>query len=214
MASERQHAANRANSRRSTGPKTLEGKAVVRFNGLRHGLLARAAVVLPGEDASAFEDLRDAIRADLAPIGPVESFLTDRVVNAMWRLWRLERVETALFHWRAHKIRADHLASQLPILSNSLFDMLDLSDRSPNTTKKALDRSMQECRRDEVLLARAFDADTRDGDAFGNLSRYQAGLERTLSRSLYELRQLQDQRRNRSSTVLDAEADQTEVPAI
>jgi hypothetical protein len=38
MASERQIAANRANAKRSTGPKTLVGKMKSRRNALRHGL--------------------------------------------------------------------------------------------------------------------------------------------------------------------------------
>ena len=46
MTSERQIAANRANALHSTGPKTPEGKAAVRQNALRHGLLA-GDVVLP-----------------------------------------------------------------------------------------------------------------------------------------------------------------------
>ncbi len=94
MTSERQKAANRANARRSTGPKSLAGKRAVRLNALRHGLLARD-VVLPDEPADAFEDLRNAVHADLAPSGPVEGLLADRVVNAMWRLRRLERAEAA-----------------------------------------------------------------------------------------------------------------------
>ena len=37
MASEKQNVANRANARRSTGPKSPTGKRAVRLNGLRHG---------------------------------------------------------------------------------------------------------------------------------------------------------------------------------
>jgi len=66
MTSERQKSANQANARRSTGPQTPEGKAVTRLNALGHGLLARD-VVLPGEDADAFEDLWNQVRADLSP---------------------------------------------------------------------------------------------------------------------------------------------------
>src|SRR6478752_1261687 len=98
LTSKRQTVANRANARRSTGPKSPEGKHAVRLNGLRHGLLSRD-VVLPGEDAAGFEELRNAICAELAPSGPLEGFLADRVVNAIWRLRRLERAEAALFHW-------------------------------------------------------------------------------------------------------------------
>ena len=97
MTNERQKAANRANALHSTGPKTPEGKAVVRLNALRHGLLTRD-VVLPGEDADAFEDLWNQVRANFSPVGPIEEFLVERVVNALWRLRRLARAETALFH--------------------------------------------------------------------------------------------------------------------
>ena len=38
---------------------------------MQHGLLCRD-VVLPGEDAEAFEDLRNRVWADLVPAGPLE----------------------------------------------------------------------------------------------------------------------------------------------
>jgi hypothetical protein len=44
MASERQIAANRANSRKSAGPKSRAGKARARQNADRHGLAARTPV--------------------------------------------------------------------------------------------------------------------------------------------------------------------------
>jgi hypothetical protein len=109
MTSEQRKDAYRANARHSTGPKTSEGKAAVRLNALRHGLLTRD-VVLPEEDADAFEELFNQVRANLSPVGPIEEFLTDRVVNAMWRLHRLERAETTPFHSRIHGLKADRLA--------------------------------------------------------------------------------------------------------
>jgi hypothetical protein len=112
MTSERQRIANQVNARRSTGPRTPEGKAVIRLNALRHGLLARD-VLLPGEDAQAFEDFWNQARADLSPIGPIEELLADRIVNAIWRLRRLTRAETALLHWRVYRIKAEHLANEV-----------------------------------------------------------------------------------------------------
>src|SRR5437667_157352 len=92
VTSERQKAANQANARHSTGPKTPKGKAVVRLNALRHGLLTRD-LVLPEEDADAFEDLWNRVRPKYSPVGPIEEFLVNRVVYTMWRLQRLARAE-------------------------------------------------------------------------------------------------------------------------
>jgi hypothetical protein len=91
MTSERQKAANRANALHSAGPRTQNGKGLVRFNAFRHGLLAQD-VVLPGEDGDAFEDLLNQVRANLSPVGPIEEFLVNRVVNAMWRLQARDEV--------------------------------------------------------------------------------------------------------------------------
>jgi hypothetical protein len=40
MTSEKQTQANQRNARKSTGPKTSEGKAVTRYNATKHDLLA------------------------------------------------------------------------------------------------------------------------------------------------------------------------------
>jgi hypothetical protein len=101
MMRDRQRDANRENARALTGPRTPEGKAAIRLNAVQHGLLCRD-VVLPGEDAEASEHLCNRVWTDLAPAGLVEELLTDRVINAMWRLRRLEQEECALFPWRIH----------------------------------------------------------------------------------------------------------------
>ena len=57
MASEKQVAANRANAKRSTGPKTVAGKALSRMNAYKHGLTAETNVI-GDEDPSEFDRLR------------------------------------------------------------------------------------------------------------------------------------------------------------
>ena len=45
--SERKLVANRKNAKRSTGPRTVQGKARTRFNALKHGLLAKQIMFSP-----------------------------------------------------------------------------------------------------------------------------------------------------------------------
>jgi hypothetical protein len=92
MSSEAQINANRLNSQKSTGPQSLEGKAAVSQNAVKHGLFASEAVV-KGENRGDFDLFRDEMLAELAPVGPVESILAARVVSLSWRLKRAERIQ-------------------------------------------------------------------------------------------------------------------------
>ena len=75
-----QEHANRSNAQKSTGPRTVEGKAVVAQNAVKHGLLAQE-VVIKGEDPGEFELYRDQMLGELAPVGQVESMLAAGVAS-------------------------------------------------------------------------------------------------------------------------------------
>jgi hypothetical protein len=77
MTSAKKAQANRQNALKSTGPKTPEGKAAVRLNAVRHGLLSRE-VLLPSEDDIAFTELNERLGDELQPVGEMESLLVDR----------------------------------------------------------------------------------------------------------------------------------------
>src|ERR1017187_1093431 len=82
-ASEAQFAANRENARRSTGPRTAEGKLASRMNAVKHGILS-SAVVVRGlrirEHEEEFKALRDLCWECLAPVGRMEEVLVDKIV--------------------------------------------------------------------------------------------------------------------------------------
>ena len=205
MTSERQKAANRANALHSTGPRTSEGKAAVRFNAFRHGILAQDAV-LPGEDVDAFEDLRNRVRAEFSPVGPIEEFLVDRLVSDMWRRQRLERTETALMHSRVQALKADRLAIEMHSYEKTFGDFMKIpchiTEAAHSEAHEALARARYERDRDEVLLGCAF---AKAADTFSELARYERSIERSFLRNLDELRQLQNKRKNRpSSSISDA----------
>ena len=89
--------ASRRNGAKSCGPKTPEGKARSAQNALKHGLRAQKHMVLPSENAAEFEALEAALMEELAPEGALQSALAQRVVSAVWRLERAERLEADLF---------------------------------------------------------------------------------------------------------------------
>jgi hypothetical protein len=97
--------ASRRNGAKSCGPKTPEGKARSAQNALKHGFRAQKHMVLPGEDAAELAALEAALIEELAPVGALQAALAQRVVSAVWRLSRAERLEAELF---AH----NHLAGR------------------------------------------------------------------------------------------------------
>ncbi len=92
MSTTAQILANRNNSKKSTGPKTDEGKAVASKNAVKHGLFAAEAVIT-GEDPAEYQAYHDQFLAELAPVGMVESMMAERIVSLAWRLRRAERMQ-------------------------------------------------------------------------------------------------------------------------
>jgi hypothetical protein len=163
----------------------------------------------------AFEDLWNQVWADRSPVGPIEEFLVNRIVNAMWRLQRLARAETAPFYSRVHGLKANRLETAVRSCEKTVLDRLqsppDITDKRAHTeASEALGRAKYERDRDEVLVGRALDADAKEGDAFAKLARYERSLERSLLRALDELRQLQDRRRHRPAPAI---SDAVTLPA-
>src|SRR5918993_5435632 len=78
----------------SGGPKTEEGKEVARWNATRHGIRSPAPVVPGVEKKEDWEEFRDGILEDLAPLGSLEFALAERVATLAWRLHRVIRYET------------------------------------------------------------------------------------------------------------------------
>jgi hypothetical protein len=95
MASRKQIAANRANAKRSTGPKSLSGKAHSSLNSCKHGLTAKT-IVIGEEDPDEFDALRQRLFEEFNPRTGFTSELVGRLAVQMWRLRRVPAFEAAL----------------------------------------------------------------------------------------------------------------------
>ncbi len=95
MATRAQIKANGDNAKKSTGPRTNEGKSRAAKNALKHGLLARDTV-LPGEDPADFNKQLADLEADIQPANSLEFELVRQIADAQWRMRRLTRLETGL----------------------------------------------------------------------------------------------------------------------
>lgn len=107
--------ASRQNGARSRGPSTAEGKARSSQNATKHGLTARAAIVLPlverAEDWSAH--LAGFVSA-MQSVGAVEQELVERMAAITWRLRRVERVEAAMIAGKLLDADTDAAAAAKP----------------------------------------------------------------------------------------------------
>jgi len=93
--SDRKLAANRANSAKSTGPRTPEGKAASSANATKHAFRSRKFNYTP-EEQPEFDALCDDLLREMQPDGPLESEHFSHVLLTAWNLRRLDAHEADL----------------------------------------------------------------------------------------------------------------------
>ncbi len=93
--SEAQLTANRQNAKLSTGAKTEAGKAKCAHNAVKTALTGQT-ILLPTDDAAAYEALGRRFIAKYKPVGDDEELLVQSLINAHWRLIRVPVLEAAV----------------------------------------------------------------------------------------------------------------------
>ena len=96
MLSEKQLKANQANAKKSTGPKSADGKKRSSLNAVRHGLTGQV-VVLPTEDMEAFKQFTSAIVDSFKTADAAEKQLAQSYADLQWRINRATSVESAMY---------------------------------------------------------------------------------------------------------------------
>src|SRR5579875_3867749 len=104
---EKRLAANRAAARKSTGPRTAQGKQRSAFNSFQHGgftrheHLWRQALERSGDDPHALDRLRQPLLADWQPATAQQQLLID---DLAWLYWLRDRTRLAFLHLQARRL--------------------------------------------------------------------------------------------------------------
>jgi hypothetical protein len=197
VATAAQLAANRANARRSTGPRTPEGKAASSHNALAHGAYASDDTILATAPSTYLEDFR----AHFQPACPLEEHLVahlvvlaarrDRLAAAMDALLELDERHALLEHLHErYGVNADNayidgqpswLAAMRRYDGNTYVD-----DRFPEPV------SNPDLDPDPILCSLAY---TLSGPRAAALFRHEASVDRRFSATFKQLAVLQAERR-------------------
>jgi hypothetical protein len=99
MATKAQIAANRANSKKSTGPTSPEGKAKSALNAITHGFAA-ATHFLDGENPEDFYGLQASLVKEFQPATTMETILVEKIVHNQWLSLRAIRLQNDALRYR------------------------------------------------------------------------------------------------------------------
>ncbi len=199
MTSLRKIEANRRNVLKSTGPRTVEGKAVVARNAMTHGLRARQ-VLIDGESQDEFEWLHEAMVAERKPVGVLEHELVETIVVSLWRLKRAKRIEVEIIeHFSEEPEQAK--AEQLPfrVIIRKTYE------GGREETEEEVGGPMPEDEPERVeprrrrTLGEAVIAGLEGAGVLGKFARYEAHIARMLFGSIRELERLQGKRKGKES---------------
>jgi hypothetical protein len=149
MATIKQIEANRLNAKKSTGPRSLEGKAVTRMNAVKTGIDARSHLIR-GEDPAALEALVLDYHERWNPTTPEQRALVDTLVDNEWLLRRLRKTEAQIwelefrFKEKFNELKQDTPLAQVFLGDQKTFDRLqrriDSAERNYHRALKQLER--------------------------------------------------------------------------
>ncbi len=175
MSTQAQILANQRNAKKSTGPRTTQGKTTVSQNAIKHGFLAQNDIISP-ESRADFDLYRSQILAELTPESPMESILAERIVTLSWRLKRISRIQNQTID----ALNTPDTPSPLTkltqsLLSKNLRPLLSApSDSDPN-----------------LAMGRLAIKDFTNARVLDRLLMYERRLEHSLYKTLLELQRLQ-----------------------
>jgi len=214
-------AANRANAKCSTGPRTEQGKSNSCHNSFRHGILARRIVLENKEQRAEFQRLFQRCRDDFRPQGLLEKFFVEEIAILFWKLritLGLETKELSVRQQYAQDQIDDIFGGnlELPISASDLpldkgwncerivvravagkHEINSSASRGPRVYQGVVLNMLQDSSNHNSQEAGHLEVEAVLGSSLDKLTRYQSALKRDLYRAIEMLRSLQAERRER-----------------
>ena len=120
MSSQAQIAANRKNAQFSTGPTSPDGKAKSSLNAVKTGLTGRT-VLLPSDDAAAYQTHVARFFSTYKPLGDEEQRLVQSLADTEWRLARIPSLEFGIYAVGRIEFASEY-AQEDPAVRNHLIE--------------------------------------------------------------------------------------------
>jgi hypothetical protein len=133
---------NRENAKKSTGPKTAEGKAASSKNALKHGIYSKFACI-PGEDPEKLDALREDLRAEHQPASLTEEILVDELAHHYWRIQRYRYLESHMWTTPGRDAQGDLCADTQRIVWMIDHGLAALYHRALNSADRSFYKALK-----------------------------------------------------------------------
>ena len=171
--------ANRNNAKKSTGPRTENGKAWAKRNAVKHGLRAEHIITV-GENKIEFEELKDQFVKELQPIDIISMQLVNRIVLTAWNLQRSDKIQSGMLAYEMLSYEADEYKSKLKEIHHADFAGSQIKVPYQN-----------------LLMGLSFLRDCNSSNAMVKLGSYETRLLNRYSQLLEQLKKYKDQKYER-----------------
>jgi hypothetical protein len=154
----KQQAASRANAQKSTGPRTTAGKAVSRFNALKHGIYAVHQIMFD-ETPEDLAELSAEYHELCNPADAKQRLLVDTLVANEWRLRRMRRVEAELWQTAYNAFIVENIDRTSTCTSGDAFATgsatFERLQRVVNCCERVYHRALKELERRQATVGQA-----------------------------------------------------------
>src|SRR5579883_405567 len=198
--SEKRLAANRENAKKSTGPRTQEGKSRSSRNAVKHGFRASSFTVVRLEDLDEVEKLKADAVACYKPVNSQELVAVERIAMAQQQIFRGGRLDAGMF-------------------TSAMNDVLDRSNNPiiPMDPDMVGDGDIEITRQQNrnYCIAEGFRRMAKESNCIGLMLRYRAQAEREYRRAIEDfdrLKALRHEMPNQPNVGLDEPEPEDVVP--